>query len=307
MSLSFRASPSSGQVSSRPTHPFCCLGTEVVDTVSVYTLTGLAPRWRTPHAVGLARVRDPAGPDVTRLIDLSWTCRRLSAGQVLFPRRRRRAESTMPGAGRRGAALLAVLIPMLWLALPAPVASAHAYLLGSTPPSGYAVPSPPTAVSLDFDQPVTVGAAPLSLADTTGRPYALGPAALSLGGRRLAAPVLARLVEGGYRIHWEVTADDGDVVSGNVSFAVGTAAPVPGSADVDGGALDPPIVIVARWVLFAGVALALGGVVGDLLARRVQREVSVREPDRPRPLLGRVCGILMFGCGRSCSCMLVMI
>ncbi|MFD1521716.1 copper resistance CopC family protein [Pseudonocardia yunnanensis] len=96
--------------------------------------------------------------------------------------------------------LLGLLVALLWLVLPAPAASAHAYLLASTPPDGYAVPTSPTALSLDFDQSVTIGAAPLKLTDTAGGPHSVGPAMLSLGGRRLAAPVPARLPNGGYRI-----------------------------------------------------------------------------------------------------------
>jgi len=39
----------------------------------------------------------------------------------------------------------------------APTATAHATLLASTPPSGYAVATAPTEVTLDFDEAFSIG------------------------------------------------------------------------------------------------------------------------------------------------------
>ena len=179
--------------------------------------------------------------------------------------------------------VLGLLSALLWLALPAPAASAHAYLLGSTPPDGYAISNSPTTLTLDFDQPVTIAAAPLSLTDQAGKPDPVGPATLSVGGRRLSAPVPVRLGDGSYRLHWQVTADDGDVVSGTITFTIGTGAIVPaGSSD---SAIEPPAVLMGRWALFIGLALALGGLAGDRLTRRVLREVDSDGAARPRPLI----------------------
>jgi copper transport protein len=189
--------------------------------------------------------------------------------------------------------MMVMLAGFLGMALPTPVASAHAYLLASTPPGGYAVPTAPTDVSLDFDLPVTIGAVPLTLTDTAGAPKELGPAGLSLGGRRLSAHVAAQLADGGYRIRWEVTADDGDVVSGVIAFTVGTAAgAIP---EVPSGALavDSLMMIVSRWVLFAGLALALGGLLGATLVARVLREMATDGQGAPRPavLAGSALGL----------------
>ena len=198
------------------------------------------------------------------------------------------AANIIPGTRRRArqprSVLLALLVALLWLALPAPAASAHAYLLASTPPDGYAVPTSPTALSLDFDQAVTISATPLELTDTAGENHPVGQAMLSLGGRRLSAPAPAQLPNGGYRIRWEVTADDGDLVSGTITFTVGPGALAP--AGRSGGAeVESPVVVVARWALFAGLALALGGLPGDGLTRRVLQEVDADRPARPRPLI----------------------
>ncbi|MFC4949252.1 copper resistance CopC/CopD family protein [Pseudonocardia sp. GCM10023141] len=200
--------------------------------------------------------------------------------------------------GRQLRLALPALVALLWLALPAPAASAHAYLLASTPPGGYAVATSPAAITLDFDEPVSIGTTALSLTDPAGKPSPLGPAALSLGGRRLSAPVPGQLAEGGYRVHWQATADDGDLVSGNITFAVGTGAtPVAGDSAAP---VDSPVVVTARWVLFVGLALALGGLVGHRLERRVGREVDHAGPTgrtafvglRPAVVPGAVLGLL---------------
>jgi copper transport protein len=196
---------------------------------------------------------------------------------------------------RRRLLSLVALAALLWLVLPSPAAWAHATLLGSTPSAGYAVATPPTELTLDYDQPVSISATPLTLADATGHPYPLGRPTLSLGNRRLSASVPEHLSDSGYRISWTVTAQDGDIVSGVITFAVGTGAAVPGGG-TGGTTIDSPLVIVARWVLFAGLALALGGLVGHALARRVAREAPSTTPARegPRPLvaLGAALGTL---------------
>lgn len=187
------------------------------------------------------------------------------------------------------------LLPVLWLAIPAGTASAHATLLGTSPAAGYAVPTPPTELTLDFDEPIGIGAAPLSLANTTGATEQLDRAALSLGGRRLSASVPGRLPLGGYRVSWQVTASDGDVISGVFTFAVGTGAVPTGQTGASGTA-DPPIVIVLRWLLFAGLSLALGGLAGELLARRVAREAAgdgvMLRTDSRLPLIGALAGLV---------------
>ena len=162
-----------------------------------------------------------------------------------------------------------------WLALPAPQAWAHATLLATSPPAGFALPTAPTQLSLDFDEPVTIGSNPLTLETAAGAPQALGPARLTQGDRRLTAAVPSPLAAGGYRVTWQVAAGDGDPVAGVFTFAVGSS-PVPTGQTAANGSPDSPIMIIARWALFAGLAMAGGGAVGETMARRVARRWRTR-------------------------------
>jgi copper transport protein len=187
------------------------------------------------------------------------------------------------------------MAPLLWLILPAPMASAHATLLGTTPPAGYAVATPPAQLTLDFDEPVSIDAAALALSSAAGTAQALGEPTLSLGGRRVSAAVPERLAQGGYQVHWQVTAQDGDPVSGTFGFAVGTGSVVPATAN-GGAEVDPPQMIVLRWLLFGGFALVWGGAVGAWLTGRLVREAAGRgiTLEAPAPLLraGAVLGLV---------------
>jgi len=250
--------------------------------------TSRTPTRRTPRGVGnlLAITTGAANLLAQKLRDDPWSS---SSSEVTVMGRRsegddgemnmvatgvsdappdRGGSQGVAGVGRRCAAVAVVVLTLgLWSVVSAPIALAHATLLASTPPSGYAVATAPTEITLDFDEAVSIDVTPVTLSDTAGHPVALGPEALTLQGRRLSAPITGPMPLGGYRAQWQVTADDGDLITGVVTFTVG-AGPAPGAVAGGGSTLDTPVVTVGRWVLFAALALALGGAVGDLLARQ---------------------------------------
>lgn len=179
---------------------------------------------------------------------------------------------------------MAVLVATAFTVLPAPPAAAHPTLQATTPPAGYSVQESPEEVTLDFGEPVGLVPGPLRLTAADGRLVATSPPALSGSGRRLSARVEEDLGAGVFRVTWQLRGQDGDLVSGGFSFAVGApvldgagsvvATPASGgSAPLNGSAA------VLRWVLFAALALGLGGSAGALLAGRVRREVDDDERD----------------------------
>ncbi|MGH8775826.1 MAG: copper resistance protein CopC [Jiangellaceae bacterium] len=185
--------------------------------------------------------------------------------------RRRNTRERAARRWRRGSwALLATAAFLIGSAAPA---AAHPTLLATTPEAGYAVATAPRQVVMAFDEPVEPGA--VAVLGDGGEAVRTGPVAVEQGGRRLVVPLREDLAAGRYVVRWTVTAQDGDVVESAFDFAVGTS-----SASLRGrsGEQSPglPAVVLLRWLLFTGLAVAAGEVVGERLARRVHADAIPR-------------------------------
>lgn len=161
-------------------------------------------------------------------------------------------------------ALLAAVL--LLVAAPSP-ANAHATLLFTTPSVDGAVPTSPAQIQLVFDQPVVPASSGITITGPDDHRVPLGEVASGHGGQTVTAPVVATLATGDYLVEWFVTAADGDTMAGEFHFAVGTTAglSLTATSTTTGGAAST---VALRWLLFAGLALVLGGAVGARLARR---------------------------------------
>lgn len=154
------------------------------------------------------------------------------------------------------------------------VAQAHPTLLFAEPAAQTAVAESPTVITLLFNEPVTVGDRAVVLLDDDGRPLPTGPVALERDGRFVTLQPDQLLEPGTYTVRWRVTGGDGDLVEQEFRFAVGVAvqaaAPETGSPPAWGTA-------ILRWLLFTGLALAIGGV----LARRFTQTARDELPTLP--------------------------
>src|SRR6266702_678261 len=199
-----------------------------------------------------------------------------SRGRTLPPHHQGRRMSRL--LRRAGALLGALAVAGAALAVAAPAALAHAALLFTSPAAASAVPAPPRQIVLTFDEPVTLAGPPVVLTDAASHRFAVGAPRQS--GRRavVTVPVPGRLPDGVYTVAWQAVSADGDPVSAAFTFAVGSA-----PASLSAASTAPPAtpgqwwLAGARWVLFAALAMALGGLAGHALARR--HAVS-----SPRPL-----------------------
>lgn len=187
-----------------------------------------------------------------------------------------------PRPARRVLTVLAgVVLTLLLGVLTAVPANAHATLLFADPAIGGATPAGPPALTLIFDEPVTVSGPAVRLSSGSGAAAQVGPTRLTSAGRVLTVGLPSRLAPGAYQVRWQVLAGDGDVVGGSYSFLVGPpttlGAPPPTGSQPSSPSLAGSVVL--RWLLFTALSLALGGAVGAALSHRLASAVA----DLPRP------------------------
>lgn len=136
----------------------------------------------------------------------------------------------------------------------------------------------PTAVRLTFSEPATPVGRGIEVLSPGGRHLELGQASAS------ATTLTSRLgpaEPGTYRVSWKVVSKDSHPARGSFTFSVGAAGGPAGPAlDLtDLAAVTPAglgLQILARWLHFAGLALAAGSVL--LMCLRPALENRLRKP-----------------------------
>lgn len=150
------------------------------------------------------------------------------------------------------------------LALPAG-ARAHAALSGALPPTQSKISVAPKLVRLEFSSVVTATSGAIQVLAPDGTVLS-GTARVSEGGQVVTAPV-SRLRHGiAYTVRWRVTGSDGHSPSGVFTFGIGVPAPPPTEAVGSGAATWKDD--VARWLLFASLALVIGPLAVRLVVLR---------------------------------------
>jgi copper transport protein len=148
--------------------------------------------------------------------------------------------------------------------VPSP-ALAHVILERAEPATQSRVESPPREIRLHFNLPVTIAQGAVQVLAPDGSVLS-GTARTERGGYVVSAPV-SRLAGGtGYTVRWRAIGDDGHSPAGVFTFGVGVAAPPPTEAVGASGTTWRDD--VARWVLFAMLALLIGPLVVRLLLLR---------------------------------------
>lgn len=161
------------------------------------------------------------------------------------------------------AAILALLLAVLVCCVQA---HAHATLTGTIPADGSVVADPPAAVTLTFNEPVSIIAATLIVP---------GGDTLSLDdftatANTIAVNLPADLGQGSHALSWRAVSEDGHPISGTTFFVIGAASAMP-VADMPGQ--DPTIAGLlwgARLVLFVGIFFGVGGAAFRILAELPQ-------------------------------------
>ncbi|TCC54477.1 hypothetical protein E0H73_38735 [Kribbella pittospori] len=170
------------------------------------------------------------------------------------------------------------MAPVLLFVTASP-ASAHPTLLTTTPAAGYSVASTPSAITMVFDESVSVAPHGVRVEDGSGHAVATSNVGLEQGGRRVVVKTLGVLPAGRYVVQWEVTAQDGDVVAADFDFAVGTTA-VELSGAESGSSAGFPLIALLRWLFVLSLIALLGGAVGERIVHRAAPAAT-----RPRSLV----------------------
>lgn len=179
---------------------------------------------------------------------------------------RGRAGAAASVRGRRLLPSLVLLAAVLagWLALGvgvAPPASAHAVLEQTDPADGARLQAAPSQVTLQFDEAVSLQAGYARVVSVDGVRADTGAARVS--GSSVVIPLRTGLPDAGYVVTYRVISDDSHPVAGTLSFVVGDGPAVTaGAAGAQATTRTDPVVAVllpvAKWIGFAGIALAIG-------------------------------------------------
>jgi copper transport protein len=137
---------------------------------------------------------------------------------------------------------------------------AHATLLRTSPAAGTRIASPPSELTLTFDQQVRPITGGTSVTDATGGSVTNGAAHSSSGDvDTMVIPLRPGLPDGDYTVRWQVVSTDGHIISGVYAIGIGAGRPPPQASSQD-SPLDWTY-LAARFVYFAGLLLLVGGVV----------------------------------------------
>jgi copper transport protein len=154
-------------------------------------------------------------------------------------------------------ACLALLLPG--------TASAHATLESAEPATQSRVAAPPTEIRLRFSQPVAITSSAIRVLATDGSVLS-GAARAEENGFVVVAPVAGVVTGQGYTVRWRVIGKDGHSPAGVFTFGVGVDAPPPTDAVGASGATWRDD--IARWIMFAALALLVGPLVLRMVVLR---------------------------------------
>jgi len=162
------------------------------------------------------------------------------------------------------------------LALPA-TAWAHAALLHTVPQASGTVNTPPRQVALTYSEAVEPRFAIVSVTDAAGKQETTASPRRSPSDPDTLLVPLRVIPEGWYLVYWRAISVDGHPVRGAFTFAVGpNAGPIPQFTvpSISETAATPRL-LIARWLVFLSVMVAIGLVALRLaIARPVVRRAG---------------------------------
>ncbi|MGO2749819.1 MAG: copper resistance CopC/CopD family protein [Pseudoclavibacter sp.] len=178
-----------------------------------------------------------------------------------------------------------LVITLALLLLPVETASAHAYLVESSPSNGSSVDVQPEEVVVTLSEAFTLASSSgaVSVLDEHGERVDEGLEQVVGDGTELRIPLPSGLPDGVYLVNWSIVAADSHVMGGSIQFGLGVPATlVDAAAEPTGSAVLSAGLGLLKALLYAGLVLAVGvpltarvlAVPGERL-RRLDRVASV--------------------------------
>lgn len=110
---------------------------------------------------------------------------------------------------------------LLLLALPFRTAAAHPRLVRAAPAADAHVQTMPRALSLTFNEPLTIALSRLTLLDPAGQPVALDTVRFAPDDNKtLTAKILGTMPAGRYTVKWQAAGADGHPMRGEYTFVL---------------------------------------------------------------------------------------
>jgi copper transport protein len=158
------------------------------------------------------------------------------------------------------------------------VAGAHALLKNSTPAAGADLAEAPHRILMTFTEPPDPTLSLATLVTFSGATVRTGKVQAVAGEPTELQLAVPAIPDGVYTVTWRtVSKTDGHVTGGSFAFGIDTAAPTGTPSSSGSGSSSPTaLALAARWLLFAGVALLLGGAAVRLIVRLTPSPGAVR-------------------------------
>ena len=150
---------------------------------------------------------------------------------------------------------LAAAAALLAAAAAAAPAWGHARVVTTTPGESAVLASPPSRVTIRFDDTIRVLSGTVVIRNADKRSVVAGKPRSN--GRVVTIP-LRKLHDGDYTVRWQVLSNDGHTVEGVFAFAVGAGRAPPSAALSAGGGSPRARDVVSRWFFFTGLLVAVG-------------------------------------------------
>jgi copper transport protein len=191
-------------------------------------------------------------------------------------------EMSRKQTGGRSGSVVARVLALLTLVLVgntawATMASAHASVSSTSPEAGSTLPQSPTAVSITFDQGVTVPSGAVRILNQNAERIGVQKPRIGskTGDPNTVSVAVPKLPEGAYVVSWRAVSEDGHPIRGAFTFRVGSSGDQAAVAKLarellTNGNTDPALsftTTIARVLSFASMMLLLGGVAYLLLFR----------------------------------------